>query len=181
MPLTVNLEEDIIYIQGNIDESMVVPVLNFKELYLKKVENLIEKPTITVHVNTPGGCAFTCFTIVDILEELTEITTVNTKASGWCMSAGIPIWLIGNKREASKRTSFMIHEVSDITAGTVTGIKNNLDFLEELNRRYQSVITNRTKITKRTLKSYADKNKDYYLDAETMLSLLKPTEEELKE
>lgn len=59
-------------------------------------------------LNSLGGATETMFSIVDLIEESWDLTTV---ASGSCMSAAVPIIAAGTsgKRYATARTRFMIH------------------------------------------------------------------------
>jgi ATP-dependent Clp protease protease subunit len=59
-------------------------------------------------LNSPGGSTETMFSIVDLIEESWDLTTV---ATGRCMSAAVPIIAAGTpgKRYATARTRFMVH------------------------------------------------------------------------
>jgi ATP-dependent protease ClpP protease subunit len=59
-------------------------------------------------LNSPGGSTETMFSIVDLIEESWDLTTV---ATGRCFSAAVPIIAAGTpgKRHATSRTRFMVH------------------------------------------------------------------------
>ena len=59
-------------------------------------------------LNSTGGSTETMFSIVDLMEEVEDISTV---ATGSCMSAAVPIIAAGTpgKRYATHRTRFLIH------------------------------------------------------------------------
>ena len=59
-------------------------------------------------LNSSGGSTETMFSIVDLMEEVEDISTV---ATGSCMSAAVPIIAAGTpgKRYATHRTRFLIH------------------------------------------------------------------------
>lgn len=64
----------------------------------------------TLYINSPGGDAWGMIGMINCLEELkakgVHLRTVNT---GWALSAGAWLWMIGDERIAYKGTLFMFH------------------------------------------------------------------------
>jgi ATP-dependent Clp protease, protease subunit len=68
----------------------------------------LSRPATKLVLNSPGGDEYSCYSIVDMLEGLGGIPIL---ATGYCMSAAVPIVAAGEKgkRFATPRTRFMIH------------------------------------------------------------------------
>lgn len=66
--------------------------------------------TVDFFINSGGGDAFSGMSIADTIRMAkADGVTINTYASGLVASAAVPVFLAGDKRTASKNTTFMIH------------------------------------------------------------------------
>jgi len=67
-------------------------------------------------LNSLGGSCYTANSIVDLFEEVDDLTTI---ATGACMSAAVPIIAAGTpgQRFATHRTRFMLHPAYDTPDG----------------------------------------------------------------
>jgi ATP-dependent Clp protease protease subunit len=81
------------------------------ELHIFLASNLgpgLAKPATRLILNSPGGDEYSCYSVIDLFESIDGIPIL---ATGYCMSAAVPIVAAGRKgkRFATPRTRFMIH------------------------------------------------------------------------
>ncbi len=129
-------------------------------------------PNLRFVLSTYGGSVFDSFTICNAFEYAKKQGfTVEILATGTIMSAGIPIFSSGSKgfRKVEPGTFFLIHNISSGTIGTIPEIRNQVKFLEELDKVYSNIIIRNTKISKKDLKDILSSNIDYYYTSEEAL------------
>lgn len=78
---------------------------------LLKVEKYTNIRNAEVWINSGGGSAFTGLAMADeILAAKERGWTIRTKATGIVASAAVPVFAVGEPREAAPGTIFMVHE-----------------------------------------------------------------------
>ena len=130
---------------------------------------------VVIHLNTPGGNVVAALPIIDALERARDkgfnITIIGR---GAIMSAGIVIYVIGNTRISSKRTTFMIHGVRiiDNYGNRRPDIEEKMkDSINMANKICSDILRNYTKLTEEQIKEFikgekwfnADKAKEWGL------------------
>lgn len=166
-------KKDLIY-SGLVDDRLLVflwdNLLN-AGTRLDKSEGMAKEGR-RLFINSTGGCTYTMSSIIDLFEEVDDLTVV---ATGACMSATVPIIAAGTpgKRLATHRTRFMLHpsweifehpmELEDIDAEKGE-FEAGEDAYSKIMSRYchQSYLWWRKKLSK---------HKSWYFDAEKALEL----------
>lgn len=123
---------------------------------------------IQLIVNSPGGDVYDGIGIVDAIEK--SITPIHLYIHGQAQSMGFAIATCGHYRYASKRATFMYHEI-----GWETG-REKLQYHEQevkegkrLWQVYDEIITTNTNIPQKTLDGIRKQQKEWYITAEEAL------------
>lgn len=101
--------------------------------------------TITIMINTTGGCVFSAFAIYDRIKESNCKTIV--RGYGQVMSAGTIILQAGNERQLSPECWLMIHNGSNDIGGTTTkSLQNWGKTFEKMDRRAHEIFLSKMKM-----------------------------------
>ena len=130
----VNLNTATVYIAGEIDANINVNIRMRIDM-IKEYNLHLEKPLTEINfiLNSPGGDAVAIPSMIDLYESLLkEGIKVNVYTEGICYSAATFLMACATgKRQTSKRTRFLVHELQIRGAeGTYTQTKS---FQKELN------------------------------------------------
>jgi ATP-dependent Clp protease protease subunit len=122
-----------------------------------------EKP-ITVLVNSPGGDADSGFAIYDLLRFCKS--PVRTICAGLAASAGVPIFLGGDRGErfSLPNSRFLLHQPSMQMMGQASDLQITADEITKIRTKYNRIIAEETGQTEE--KILADVNRDFWLSAE---------------
>ncbi len=131
-----------------------------KLLYLEHAD---PKAPITVIVNSPGGDADSGFGIYDMLKFVTP--PVRTVVAGLCASAGVIIFLGGDKgqRYSLPHSRFLIHQPSTGTQGQASDIEITAKEIMKTRDRYNSIVSSETGVDAEKIAE--DANRDFWLSA----------------
>ena len=91
-------------------------------------------------LNSCGGSVYDMLSIVDLFEEAYDLTTV---ATGYCMSAAVPIVASGTpgKRYATWRTRFMVHPMRDTSLSTeLEPLRSEMVEFEAVDKSYCDIL-----------------------------------------
>ena len=125
--------------------------------FLRDLEELAGKDSITVHINSVGGDMYAGIAIYNRLKGLAaKVTTVN---DGLAASAGSLIFMAGDTRKVNAGSNLMIHGAAGFLYGyyqvqDLTAIKKQL---EAHNRAGVNIYAEATGMDKDTIKSMVDK------------------------
>jgi ATP-dependent Clp protease protease subunit len=98
---------------------------------------------INIEISSYGGSVYDGLALYDLLEDLN--CPIFTHATGKVMSMGLILYLVGDRRTASPRTTFMAHAVSSGTFGKVSEMTTDLKETERLNKVNIKILADRTK------------------------------------
>lgn len=124
---------------------------------------------IMLFINSNGGNAYDAFALGDVIRK--SKTPVHTVALGWCMSAGLLIYLFGHKRFMSEYATLMYHDVATSTHGKSEQVKQELSEMKRLADMMNRIIVNTSKVGLKTLEDYINRKAEWYIDAGTALDL----------
>lgn len=124
---------------------------------------------IILFINTNGGNAYDAFALGDVI--LTSKTPVYTVALGWCMSAGLLIYLFGDKRFVGTYATLMYHDVSTWANGKTEYVRQELKEMERISDIYSRLIVNSSAVDMRTLRGYIDRKAEWYITPERAIEL----------
>lgn len=136
---------------------------HLKKLY--KVYGLDYKPEpIKLYIDSYGGLVYQCFGLLSVMER--SETPIHTIVTGCAMSCGFMILISGHKRFAHKLSTPLYHQVSSGASGTVKEMEEKVEQTKKLQEQLESIVVDKTKISKKKLKEILDSKKDWYMTAE---------------
>jgi ATP-dependent Clp protease protease subunit len=159
------LKDRIIMLHGPIDEmSSATTVM---QLLVLEAENK-DKP-IYIYINSPGGCVYSCFSILDTMKCVK--CPVATVSLGLVASAAAVILSCGTRgmRFALPNTRIMIHQPHGGAKGQVTDIEIQTKEFLFLKNKINDIMADRAKISITKIKQLMERDK--YLSAEEALEL----------
>jgi ATP-dependent protease ClpP protease subunit len=119
----------------------------WNDLMILKDRGIID---ITFFINSPGGLAFTGFSLAGIISwAQNNGFKLKAYASGIVASAAVPVFLAFDNREALGNVIFMIHEASTEMAGSTSQFKATNEMLELIRDQYFQILMDRTNIKDR--------------------------------
>lgn len=148
---------------GNIDEDQSFAINQVAD-YLRNT-----KGDVTVYINSPGGSVYAALSIFDELVELGKVNHTTAIVTGICMSAAVTILQAFTHRTARRNSTFMVHEVSSMSGGSLSSQDASLKHAKGLQKRMLDIVKNRIKVPWSSLKLKA--NFDKYLTAEEALAI----------
>ena len=124
---------------------------------------------IEFFLSTYGGACYDGLALHDVLES--SSTPVEIICTGKIMSMGIIVALGAEVRKAYRNTTFMIHQVSGISFGTLREMEDTVAEASRINEILFNIIKSKTKVTEEQLNEVLQKKKDWFMTAEEALSL----------
>lgn len=124
---------------------------------------------ITFMLSTPGGNCYDGLALYDTIAN--SSTPVEIICSGKVMSMGVITLLAADVRKAYRNTTFMIHQVSGMSLGTLQEMMESVEETTRVNDVLSEIIIGRTKITKKKLDEITRAKKDWIFTAEEALEL----------
>ena len=138
-----------------------------KEDRNKAVEN---RDPIQLLINSPGGSVYDGMAIVDAIEQ--SQTPIHMHILGQAQSMAFAIATCGDYRYATKRATFMYHEMAWETAQEKMGYhEQELIEGKRLWKVYDEIVTSNTKVAIKTLQQVRKEKKEWYLTSEEALRL----------
>jgi ATP-dependent Clp protease protease subunit len=125
---------------------------------------------IKLYVNTYGGSCYDGLGLINSIEQ--SKTPVHTICSGMAMSMGFYIMLSGHKRFTGKYSTFMWHELSMTEINEkLEGMKMEVAEGERLQKIFDDMVVNKTKILRSQIEDVRTKKKDWYIPAQEAFEL----------
>ena len=126
---------------------------------------------ITVIFNSPGGSVLDGLALFDYLRRLRASGHhVTTLALGRAASMGAVLLQAGDRRVIGANAFLLIHEVSHSSAGKVSELEDGVDFTRKLQKRLQSILSERSTLTEQQI-ARRWVRKEWWLDAEESVAL----------
>ena len=174
-----NPKERILYIAKQVDQDSIndltknIISINEDDRYLEKLYDLQDleynpKP-IKIYIDSYGGYVYQCFGLLSIMS--TSKTPIHTIVTGCAMSCGFMMLISGHKRFAHKLSTPLYHQVSGGAFGTVKEMEEKMEESKRLQEQLESIVKEKTNISKKKLKEIFDTKKDWYMTSEEALSL----------
>lgn len=174
MKLSAALNKRKIYFNEDVNRDSV-----FKAVYLldrivelDRKENKVGKEDIEIVLNCEGGIIYFGNSLISKIFQLRNmgynvITTVDSIA----MSMGAMFLICGSERRAVKYSTIMFHSPSSVTWGRLQDMEEDMEETKRLWDVMKRIIIENTDITDDKLEEIKLRKYDWYLDAETALSL----------
>ena len=124
---------------------------------------------IKFFLSTYGGACYDGMALHDVIES--SKTPVEVICTGKIMSMGVIVALGASVRKAYRNTTFMIHQVSGLSFGTLREMEDTVAEASRINDILFNIIKSKTKVTEDQLNEVLQKKKDWFLTAEEALAL----------
>lgn len=164
-----------ILISNEIDAGCAKAVINMimdinydDDIKEEEYRDWVREP-IYLHINSNGGNAYDALAIYDVIKH--SKTPVYTVALGWCMSAGLWIFMAGDTRLIGEHATLMFHDVKGWVFDKTEGLKQELEEATRLSKMYCDSITASSKVAQDTLDDYIVRKAEWYIPADEAIKL----------
>ena len=124
---------------------------------------------IQLYLSTYGGGCYDGLALYDVIE--TSRTPIEVVCTGKIMSMGIIVALGAKVRKGYRNTTFMIHQVSGFSFGTLKDMEETVAEVSRVNSMLFKVIKDKTKINDDQLNEVIKNKKDWFISADEALQL----------
>lgn len=128
----------------------------------------VSKKPISFLLNTPGGDIREGLAIYDLMQEARKQCKITVKATGSCMSMGAVLLQGGDLRLSTPNTSFLLHELAGVAAGSLGQIRDVTKEAERLQQVLNHILSERTGKTIKQLQKLCER-RDYFLSPQDAL------------
>lgn len=155
------MKDRIIFIGEQVSDPMANYVIA-QMLYLQMQD---PSKDINIYINSPGGSVTAGLAIYDTMQFIT--CDVNTYCMGMAASMGAVLLCAGTKgkRYALPNSTVMIHQVSGGAQGTASDVERTVEFMYNLKKRLNVIISKHTGKSVEQVERDADR--DNYMSAAT--------------
>lgn len=119
---------------------------------------------IKIFIDSAGGSMYNCFGLLSLMKS--SKTPIYTYATGSAMSAGFLILICGHKRFGYELSTFLYHQTASSFEGKSKDLEDDYIEIKRLQSKMESIVIERTSITKRKLKEIYGQKKDWYMDSD---------------
>tara|TARA_R110002096_G_scaffold4501_14_gene21143 strand:+ start:3195 stop:3875 length:681 start_codon:yes stop_codon:yes gene_type:complete len=146
-----------------VGEQVSDPLANYLIAQMLYLQMQDPKKDINIYINSPGGSVTAGLAIYDTMQFVT--CDVNTYCMGMAASMGAVLLCAGaaGKRFALPNSHIMIHQVSGGAQGTASDVERTVEFMYNLKRRLNKIISHHTGKSVEQVEKDADR--DYYMSA----------------
>jgi len=124
-------------------------------------DNKIEYNPIYLHINSGGGCLFSCMSIIDTIKNCK--VPVYTIGEGQIASAASIMLLSGKKRFMTENSFILIHELRTYVSGTYSNLEDDYENSKLLMKKMIKYYKKNSKIPESVLQTLL--KKDLYIEA----------------
>lgn len=161
------LEKREIVWNGDIDDSTIEVGLYIAKWNAEDRDVPADKRRpIKIFINSDGGSLATIMHVIDMIA--LSKTPVYTFGMGRVYSAGGLLLIAGHKRYVFENTTYLLHDGSTGTIGTVAKCLDNLEFTKRQEDRIRKYVLDHTNIP--ASEYDANYRKDWYLFSDEMIS-----------
>jgi ATP-dependent Clp protease protease subunit len=168
-----------LYLANQVDQDSInkltksIIQINESDFEIKKISALYDfsyqpKP-IKIYIDSYGGQVYQCFGLLSIMEN--SNTPIYTIVTGCAMSCGFLISISGHRRLGYAKSTYLYHQVSGGTRGTVKDMEDSVIEAKRLQKMIEEHTLEHTKISKDKLQSVYDTKHDWYIDSKQALKL----------
>lgn len=133
------LQDRIIFIDGDITDNLANSVIS-QLLYLDS----LSKDEISIYINSYGGSVYDGLAIIDVMGFIDS--PIKTVVLGKAMSMGALVFICGDKRQMTKQSTIMFHEISNGMYGKISELTVNFKETERLSKLISKIVKSCTNI-----------------------------------
>lgn len=133
---------------SSITEETVKPLIAF-------LQDIEDKSILDLYINSQGGLVLVAIGIFNFIKSIKGLK-INTYNIGHCDSAATLLFFLGNKRYATKNSSFFMHslQVSLSKPQTINSLQAEINNLKADKEAFVNLLAKNSKITKKQWNSY---------------------------
>ena len=124
---------------------------------------------IQIILNTYGGSVYDGLGLISAMEW--SKTPVHLTVMGTAMSMGLFILSAAHHRAMSRHSTLMYHQISTGGFDKIEGLRDDLKEAQRLEKVCESLLFEKTKITKEDLEPYKKQKKDWFITPKEALKL----------
>ena len=124
---------------------------------------------IEIYIDSYGGGVYHALGLVSIMNA--SKTPIHTYATGVAMSAAFLMLIYGHKRFAHEHSTMLYHQVSSWSRGKLHDMVDDIKQSKAVQKKMETLVLDRTKIPKETLKSVYKERRDWFITAKEALKL----------
>tara|TARA_B110000483_G_scaffold218260_1_gene271430 strand:- start:1615 stop:2325 length:711 start_codon:yes stop_codon:yes gene_type:complete len=125
----------------------------------------IDEIPIYLHINSYGGCVFSAFNIIDVIESCS--VPIYSIIEGCAASAGTLISVVCHKKFIRKNSYMLIHQLSSGCWGKMCEIEDEMENLTDFMDKIKKIYVDNTKIPRKELSELL--KHDLWLNSEKCL------------
>tara|TARA_R110001583_G_scaffold126483_2_gene278036 strand:- start:26292 stop:26933 length:642 start_codon:yes stop_codon:yes gene_type:complete len=174
-----SVDDSLIYMTGPLEEyasydfiTKIRTILHARDAGIVKPGGISKDSSINVIINSPGGCMYEMFSVIDYMAELkkTEDVLVNVTCRGYAMSAAAMILACATgHRSTTKHSTIMLHEGSAFSLGKNSDIQASAKHSSHMEIMANDLLEEKTK--KGSIWWKDNTRTDLFLSAEEALQL----------
>jgi ATP-dependent Clp protease protease subunit len=135
----------------------------------KKQKDFKREP-IHFMINSCGGDMYSSMGVSSMIK--VSKTPIYTYCIGEALSGGFLMFIHGHKRFCYEGSSFLYHQAScSLWYKTLTQQLNSIEEKQKIEKRYEKMILDNTKITEEQINEYNEKNLDWWISPDEALEL----------
>jgi ATP-dependent Clp protease protease subunit len=168
-----------LYLANQVDQESInkltkaIIQINESDAEIKKISALYDfeyKPKpIKLYIDSYGGQVYQCFGLLSIMES--SKVPIHTIVTGCAMSCGFMIAITGHKRFGYTKSTYLYHQVSSGTRGTVKEMEDDIIEAKRLQKMIEEHALSKTKIKKEKLQKVYESKHDWFIDSKEALKL----------
>lgn len=161
------------YISNDIDNETMGKMCFYLLYLLQKdddkeaKEKDFKREHIKIYINSYGGSVYDMWSLIDII--LNAKSPIYTYCTGYAMSAAFQIFLAGEKRFATKHSTFMYHQMSCRRQGKYQDLVEDREQMDSLQTAIEEYVIDRTKLTKADLDDIRERKRDFFINPQDAL------------
>jgi ATP-dependent protease ClpP protease subunit len=120
-----------------------------KQRTAESVGLVVTMPSIKLHINSPGGGIFACFSFIDFMTQMKKKNNwlkFTSIVEGRAASAGTLISVVCDRREITEYGFMLIHQLSSATWGKYYDIKDDVENLDSLMDKIRTIYRTHTNV-----------------------------------
>ena len=174
---TVKPKERNLFLAQQVDQESIAKItkdiidINENDEYLKKVyaiDGLTYDPApIKLYIDSYGGYVYQCMGLLSIMEA--SKVPVHTIVTGVAASCGFLIAITGHERFGYPKSTFMYHQVSSGTFGTIKEMEEDIMETKRLQDMIEEITLEKTGISKKKLEKIYNSKKNLWIGSEEAL------------
>lgn len=168
-----------LYLANQVDQDSINKLtkdiirINESDIQIEKISALLgftyNPEPIKIYIDSYGGQVYQCFGLLSIMES--SRIPIYTIVTGCAMSCGFLISITGHKRFGYAKSTYLYHQVSSGTRGTVKEMEDDVIESKRLQQMIEEHTLSKTKIKKEKLQKVYETKYDWFIDSDKALKL----------